>query len=304
MSDEKWVRSSLRHLSEKLEEQGHPVCPNTVARLLKDLKYSLQANVKRQAGAQHPDRNMQFEYIETQKQLFLRQGWPIVSLDGKKKELIGNFKNAGQAWRQTPEIVNDHDFESEAQGRVAPYGIYDVNHNRGYVYVGQSAETAEFAVDALSNWWQQFGRIDFPDAPCLLALCDGGGSNGHRSRLWKAQLQEQLADTLGMTIMVCHYPTGTSKWNPVEHRLFGPISVNWAAIPFRTINTLLACIRGTTTQTGLQVKAFLVEKFYERGVKVADKVMDSLNLTRHTTCPNWNYTIQPRCALTIAQIGC
>lgn len=170
MNAEKWVRSSLQHLSEKLKDRGHEVCPKTVGRLLKILKYSLRGNVKRQAGSQHPDRNTQFEYIEAQKQLFLSQGWPIVSLDGKKKELIGNFKNAGQAWCREAEVVNDHDFESESQGRVVPYGIYNLNHNRGYVYVGQSADTAEFAVEMLSNWWQQFGQVDFPNAPCLLTI--------------------------------------------------------------------------------------------------------------------------------------
>jgi hypothetical protein len=294
MSTEKWIRSSLRHLSEKLKAQGYGICPKTVGRLLKGLDYSLKANVKRQAGAQHPDRNTQFEYLEAQKQLFLSQGWPIVSLDAKKKELIGNFKNAGQAWCQQAERVNDHDFASEAQGRAVPYGIYVVNHNRGYVYVGQSADTAEFAVDALSSWWQAFGHLKFPDAPCLLALCDGGGSNGYRSRLWKTQLQEKLADALGLTVMVCHYPTGASKWNPIEHRLFGPLSLNWAAQPLRSFEFMLACIRGTSTSTGLQVSACLVEKLYARGIKVSDEIMQGLNLIRHATCPQWNYTIHPR----------
>ena len=304
MNAEKWVRSSLQHLSEKLKDRGHEVCPKTVGRLLKTLKYSLKANVKRQAGSQNPDRNTQFEYIEAQKQLFLSQGWPIVSLDGKKKELIGNFKNAGQAWCREAEVVNDHDFETESQGRVTPYGVYNLNHNRGYVYVGQSADTAEFAVEMLSGWWQQFGQVGFPNAPCLLVLCDGGGSNGYRSRLWKAQLQEKLADTLGMTVVVCHYPTGTSKWNPIEHRLFGPISINWAAKPLRTVETMLACIRGTTTKTGLQVSAFLSDKVYLRGIKIPDEVMHSLNLIHHAICPNWNYTIQPRPIAAIAEIGC
>ena len=293
MGVEKWIRSSLRHLSKALKAQGHRVGPKTVARLLKERDYSLKANVKQRAGSPHPDRNTQFEYIEAQKQLFLGQGWPIVSLDAKKKELIGNFKNAGQSWCQQAERVNDHDFASQAQGRAVPYGIYDVNHNRGYVYVGQSAETAEFAVDVLSSWWQAFGRVVFPNAPCLLALCDGGGSNGYRSRLWKAQLQEKIADALELPVMVCHYPTGTSKWNPIEHRLFGPISINWAAQPLRSFEILLACIRGTTTNTGLQVSAFLVEKAYQRGIKVTDEVMQGLNLIRHATCPKWNYTIHP-----------
>jgi DDE family transposase len=304
MNAEKGVRSSLQHLSENLKEPGHAVGPKTVGRLLKDLNYSLKANVKRRAGSQHPDRNTQFEYMEAQKQLFLRQGWPLVSLDGKQKELIGNFKNAGQSGCLEAEVVNDHDFETESQGRAAPYGIYDVNHNRGYVYVGQSADTAEFAVDILSGWWQQFGQVEFPNAPGRLALCDCGGSNGYRSRLWKAQLQEKLADPLGMTVIVGHDPTGTSKWNPIEHRLFGPISINWAAKPLRTIETMLAGIRGTTTKTGLQVSAFLHDQVYPRGIQVADEVMESLRWTRHATCPNWNYTIQPRHALAVTKIGC
>jgi len=294
MSEQKWVRSSLRRLSEQLEAKGHRVCPMTVRRLLEKMDYSLQANVKRLAGSQHPDRNTQFEYLESQKQLFLSHGWPVISVDAKKKELIGNFKNAGRGWCQAAEVVNDHDFQLDALGKAVPYGIYDLNHNRGYVYVGQSADTAAFAVDVIAQWWSAFGRQDFANAPGLLVLCDGGGSNGWRSRLWKAQLQEQLADPMGLAVTVCHYPTGTSKWNPVEHRLFSPISLNWAAKPLRTFATMLAYIRGTTTRTGLQVAAFLVEQVYERGLKVTDQVMHSLNLERHATCPNWNYTIRPR----------
>ena len=249
MSDEKWLRSSLRHLSERLKANGHRACPKTVGRLLKAMNYSLKANVKRQAGVQHPDRNTQFEYIEAQKQLFLRNGWPIISIDAKKKELIGNFKNPGQRWCLEAEGVNDHDFKLDALGQAVPYGIYLLNHNRGYVYVGKSADTAEFAVDVLARWWQEFGQFDFPGAPPLLILCDGGGSNGYRLRLWKVQLQEQLADRLRLNVTVCHYPTGASKWNPIEHRLFGPISINWAGQPLRTFETMLACIRGTTTET-------------------------------------------------------
>ena len=296
MSAEKWIRSSLRHVSEQLKEQGYGVCPKTVGRLLKNLDYSLKANVKRQAGSQHPDRNLQFEYLEAQKQIFLSMGWPVISLDSKKKELIGNFKNAGQSWCLEADVVNDHAFESDALGKAVPYGIYDVNHNRGYVYVGKSADTAEFAGDVLSTCWQEFGRTEFPEAPCMLILCDCGGSNGYRSRLWKVQLQEKLADALHLDIMVCHYPTGASKWNPIEHRLFGPISINWAGKPLRTLEIMLACIRGTTTRTGLQVFAFLVEKIYIRGIKVADQVIQNLHLKRHATCPNWNYTIHSRTA--------
>jgi len=293
MNGQKWVRSSLRHLSEKLKAQGHLACPKTVGRLLKKMDYSLKANVKRLAGSQHPDRNTQFEYIEAQKQHFLSHGWPIISVDAKKKELIGNFKNAGQCWCQEAESVNDHDFKLDAIGQAVPYGLYDVNHNRGYVYVGQSADTAEFAVGIIDRWWQEVGQHEFPGVPCLLILCDSGGSNGYRLRLWKVRLQEQLADRLGLEVTVCHYPTGASKWNPVEHRLFGPISINWAGKPLRSFETMLGLIRGTTTQTGLQVAAFLVEQTYQRGIKVPNDVMQGLNLERHATCPNWNYTLRP-----------
>ena len=294
MNEQKWVRSSLRHLSKRLKAQGHLACPKTVGRLLKGMDYSLKSNVKRLAGSQHPDRNTQFIHIEAQKRLYLSHGWPVISVDAKKKELIGNFKNAGQSWRREAESVNDHDFKLDAIGQAVPYGLYDVNHNRGYVYVGQSADTAEFAVDVIACWWQEIGQYDFPEATCLLILCDSGGSNGYRLRLWKLRLQEQLADRLGLEVTVCHYPTGTSKWNPVEHRLFGPISINWAGKPLRSFETMLALIRGTTTQTGLQVSAFLVEQTYQRGTKVDDKVMQGLNLERHVTCPNWNYTLRPR----------
>lgn len=295
-SEQKWVRSSLRHLCEQLGVKGHHVCPTTVGRLLKELDYSLKANVKRLAGSQHPDRDTQFAYIDGQKQTFLAAGQPVISVDTKKKELIGNFKNAGQCWCQEAEVVNDHDFATDATGKAVPYGIYDLQHNAGYVYVGQSADTAEFAVTMIADWWSTIGSHNFPGATRLLILCDGGGSNGWRSRLWKTQLQERLADLLGLEVTVCHYPTGASKWNPVEHRLFGPISVNWAGKPLRTMETLMAYIRGTTTRTGLQVTAFQVEQVFEKGIKVLDETMDRLNLERHDTCPNWNYTIRPRSA--------
>lgn len=304
MNEQKWLRHSLRHVSGQLHARGHPACPMTIARLLAQQAYSLKANVKRAAGASHPDRNTQFEYIEAQKQLFLAHGWPVISVDAKKKELIGNFKNAGQCWCQAADIVNDHDFDGDARGKAVPYGVYDLNHNRGYIYVGQSANTAEFAVDRIAQWWQTYGCRDFPEAPGLLVLCDGGGSNGWRSRVWKSQLQDQLTDQFGLAVTVCHYPTGTSKWNPIEHRLFGPVSLNWAGIPLRTFDILLACIRGTTTRTGLEVQAFLVEQIYQRGVKVTDQVMRTLNLERHATCPNWNYTLRPRSVSAVPEIGC
>ena len=291
MSERKWRRSSLRHLSERLDGA---LSHTTVGRLLHEMDYSLKVNVKRLAGEPHPDREQQFAYIEQQKQSFRQAGWPMISVDTKKKELIGNFKNAGRRWCQTADAVNDHDFAQEALGKACPYGIYDLIHNQGYVYVGQSADTPQFAVEMIADWWRTTGCVAFPNAPRLLILCDAGGSNGYRPRLWKQQLQELLADQLGLEVTVCHYPTGASKWNPIEHRLFGPISLNWAGQPLRTFETMLAFIRGTVTETGLKVEAFLIEKLYQTGLKVADKVMKSLNIERHAICPNWNYTIRPR----------
>ena len=294
MSEQKWQRSSLRHLSAELTQQQHPVSHTTVGRLLVKMDYSLKANLKRFSGTAHPDRNQQFEYIEAQKQAFLEAGLPTISVDTKKKELIGNFKNGGRSWCQEAEEVNDHDFNQDALGKAVPYGIYDLNHNLGYVYVGNSADTPQFAVDVIALWWQTEGQALFPGKKKLLILADAGGSNGCRPRLWKQQLQEQLADRLGLEVVVCHYPTGASKWNPIEHRLFGPISVNWAGKPLRTFETILAYIRGTVTETGLQVKAFLVDQIYEKGVKVSKEAMQTLNIELAEICPRWNYTIRPR----------
>ncbi len=258
------------------------------------MEYSLKANVKRLSGPAHPDREPQFQYIQGQREAFLGAGLPVISIDTKKKELIGNFKNGGRAWRQEADAVNVHDFRQDALGRAVPYGIYDLQHNRGYVSLGNSADTPQFAVDSLGRWWEEEGRGGFPGADKILLLADAGGSNGYRSRRFKQQLQEQLANRLGLEVTVCHYPTGASKWNPVEHRLFGPISINWAGQPLRTFETMLSYIRGTTTGTGLKVKAFLLDQPYEKGVKVSDREMAALNLERHDRCPQWNYTIKPQ----------
>ena len=294
MSEQKWQRSSLRHLEDELAKAGYWVSHTTIARLLKEMDYSLKANVKRLAGASHPDREQQFAYIARQKAAFVAAGLPVISVDSKKKELIGNFKNPGQSWRQAPEMVNDHDFEQDALGKAVPYGIYDLLHNQGYVYVGESADTPEFAVDCIAHWWLNEGQLLYPNAKQLLILADAGGSNGCRPRLWKLQLQEQLADRLHLEVTVCHYPTGASKWNPIEHRLFGPISINWAAQPLRSFEFMLATIRGTVTQTGLQVKASLVKHLYQKGIKVTKAMMESLRIDLHPVCPRWNYTIKPR----------
>lgn len=296
MSTQKWVRSSLRQLSRRLREVGHRVSPPTVGRLLKSWDYALHVNAKKvEAGAGHPERDTQFAHITAQRQAFTAAGDPLISVDTKKKELIGNFKNAGATWRQEAEAVNVHDFLQEAVGRAVPYGIYDVTHNRGTVYVGSSADTPQFAVDVLARWWDTTGRATYPHATKLLILADGGGSNASRSRVWKQQLQEQLCDGRGVTVTVCHYPPGCSKWNPVEHRLFGPISVNWAGRPLRTFATMLANLRGTTTTTGLAVEATCHEGVYATGQGVSDAEMATLHLERHAICPQWNYTLRPRC---------
>ena len=296
MSEKKWVRSSLRRLSQALSKLGYQAGPTTVGRLLNKMEYSLKANRKEHSGPPHPDRDRQFRYIERVKPLFLTAGHPIICVDTKKRELIGNFKNPGRVWCRQAEQVNVHDFRSDALGVAIPYGIYDLVHNLGYVFVGTSADTSQFAVDAIANWWQLEDRPAFPDESKLLILSDAGGSDGCRPRLWKQQLQKQLADRLGVEVMVCHYPTGASKWNPIEHRLFSYISRNWAGKPLRSLETMLGYIRDTTTQTGLKVKALLLDREYQKGIKVSDKEIATLNLTRRSVCPNWNYVIKPRYA--------
>ena len=298
MTCQKWVRSSLRHLAHRLHEVGKPVCPATVGRLLRQQDYSLKVNVKREAGVDHPDRNRQFEYLHAQKQAFLEARQPVISVDTKKKELIGNFKNAGQTWCQAAARVNLHDFPQDAIGRAVPYGIYDVVANRGFVCVGDSADTPEFAVCAIAQWWECEGQSRYPDATKLLILCDAGGSNGCRPRAFKQQVQEQLSDRFGLEVTVCHYPTGCSKWNPIEYRLFAPISLNWAGTPLRSFEVVLSCLRGTTTKTGLTVSACWLSKVFATGQRVSHAAMKALNLHCHAVCPRWNYTLKPRLSLT------
>ena len=297
MSTKKWVCKSLRHLSKALGKLRFEAGHVTVGRLLKDMKFSLKGNRKAYSGLPHPDRDRQFRYIRRVKRLFVAAGHPVISIDTKKKELIGNFKNAGRTWRREEEVVNVHDFPSDAEGRAVPYGIYDMIHNLGYVAVGTSADTSEFAVDAICWWWELKDRPTFPDESKLLILCDAGGSNSCRFRLWKKQLQEQLADRLSIEVMVCHYPTGASKWNPIEHRLFSYISLNWAGKPLRSFETMLNYIRGTTTKAGLTVEACLLDREYEKKIKVSNQEMKTLNLHRRRVCPKWNYIIKPRSAL-------
>jgi hypothetical protein len=224
----------------------------------------------------------------------LDAGEPVVSVDTKKKELIGNFKNAGRTWCSAADEVDAHDFPSDAEFRSAPYGLYDLAANRGFFNVGVSADTPDFAVDSLVRWWRKDGAGRYPKAQRLLVLADSGGSNGARSRVYKLRLQEKLADAFGIPVTVCHYPTGASKWNPVEHRLFSHVSNNWAGKPLRSLKGMLACIRGTVTKTGLKVRGLLTRKTYPKGVNVTKKKFAGIEIQRHEVCPAWNYTISPR----------
>lgn len=289
----KWVRQSLRRIKATLSELGMCLSHSSIRRLLHQQEYSLKSNRKSVASTQHPQRNQQFRYIKRVKQRFIQAGHPVVSVDAKKTELIGNFKNAGQTWRREPARVNDHDFPCDATARAVPYGIYDIVHNQGFVYVGTSGNTSDFAVDAIQRWYERADRPQFEDESKLLILCDAGGSNGYRIRNWKYQLQS-LADCYGIEIMVCHFPTGTSKWNPIEHRLFSFISLNWAGKPLRSLAQMTALIRGTSTETGLTVKASILRGKYPTRVKVSEHEMNSLNLSRRKICPQWNYVLHPR----------
>jgi len=295
MTAQKWVRSSLRTLSAKLEAAGHAVSVPTLARLLRKLDFSLHVNAKKiEASSNHPDREQQFDYIAVQRAIFTAAGLPILSVDTKKKELVGNFKNAGQVWAREPTAVNVHDYPHDALGRAVPYGVYDVTRNRGFVCIGTSGDTPAFAVDTISAWWRTEGEAGFPGVDHLLLLADAGGSNSCQTRAWKERLQVQICDRFGLTVTVCHYPTGCSKWNPIEHRLFSQISRNWAGVPLRTWDTVIAFIRGTQTATGLVVQAIFNPCDYPTGQKVSDAEMAALHIEHHPICPTWNYTIRPR----------
>jgi len=291
----KWTRKTTEKVSRELASAAIHVSPNTVARLLSDMGYALRVNHKKRAARpSHPDRNRQFDYIAAKRRSFQRRGLPIISIDTKKKELIGRFKNPGAVWAQTPTPVNDHDFRSDAVGLAIPFGIYDLVDNRGHVFVGTSHETSAFAADALARWWSRDGRLRYPKTDKILILADGGGANGPRRHVWKYALQTKLCDRYGLTVTLCHYPPGTSKWNPIEHRLFSEISKNWAGKPLDSFDTMLKYIGTTETKTGLKVKATLIKRDYETGTEIAKEDVVSLNVRRHDTLPAWNYTITPR----------
>jgi hypothetical protein len=299
-----WTTRSLRNLVNALAAKGHKVCPTVVGNLLRGMGYSLQANSKTREGDQHIDRDAQFRYINTQAMAFLAANEPLISVDTKKKELVGNFKNHGREWRRQgrPELVNVHDFIDPKLKRAVPYGIYDIANNVGWVSVGTDHDTAAFAVHAIRRWWRTMGKKRHPKAKRLMITADGGGSNGYRIRLWKVELQN-LADELKLPITVCHLPPGTSKWNKVEHRLFSFITINWRGKPLRSFRTIVQLIAATTTDAGLTVRAELDENRYPKGVKVSDAQIAAINLSRHSFHPEWNYTIAPRRKNTRARVN-
>jgi transposase len=290
----RWTSKSTRTLARQLTKQGHPVSARTVGRLLRKAGYSLQGNRKTKEGASHPDRNAQFEHINAQAMAFMRRGQPVISVDTKKKELVGEFKNGGREWRPQgePDEVRVHDFLDKDLGKAIPYGVYDVTNNQGWVSVGIDHDTAEFATAAIHRWWKKMGRRCYPDATELLITADGGGSNGSRCRLWKVALQG-LADQLGIAIHVCHFPPGTSKWNKIEHRMFCHITQNWRGRPLVSHEVIVNLIANTVTQQGLKIRAALDKRRYPSGIKVSDEELAQVHLQRHAFHGDWNYTIQP-----------
>jgi hypothetical protein len=291
----RWTCKSTRTLAGELTDRRHPISHEKVAQFLRDLGYSLQGNRKTEEGEDHPDRDAQFRHINREVRRAMAEGWPVISVDTKKKELVGNFENKGRQWRRqkTAEHVNGHDFPGPSVPRAYPYGIYDQRRNTGFVNVGTDHDTATFAVASIRGWWHHEGRRLYPTATQLLITADGGGSNGYRLRLWKLELQ-RLADQTALAIQVCHFPPGTSKWNKVEHRLFSFISSNWRGEPLRDYETIVRLIAGTTTAKGLTVTCRLDRRKYPPGRKISDEEMAGINITPLRFHGEWNYTIHPR----------
>ena len=290
-----WTCKSTRNLAEELNRQGHRVSYRTVAALLHDMHYSLQANRKTREGSSHPDRDAQFEYINRRVLEFQRAGQPAVSVDSKKRELIGDFKNAGQEWRPagSPRKVRAKDFPDKQLGKVTPSGVYDLTYNEGWVSVGIDHNTALFTTETIRRWWLEMGKPLYPDADRLLVTADAGGSNGYRVRLWKVAVQ-QLADTLGLRIAICHFPPGTSKWNKIEHRMFCQITSNWRGKPLRSRAVVVNLIGNTKTKTGLHVQAELDANTYETGIKVSNEELAAVQIEKDNFHGEWNYTISPK----------
>jgi transposase len=291
----RWTSKSVRKLTAELQAMGHQVSHQSVAGLLHQLRYSLQANRKTREGPPHPDRDAQFRYLHDSVPRFQNEHQPVISVDTKKKELIGDFKNSGREWRPAgdPEPVRVHDFIIPEQGKAIPYGVYDLTRDEGWVSVGIDHDTASFAVNAIARWWERMGSPAYPDANSLLITADGGGSNGSRLRLWKWELQ-RLADRTGLAITVCHLPPGTSKWNKIEHRMFSHIAMNWRGKPLVSLATIVSLIGSTTTTKGLHVRSEIDHGHYETGTALTDEQMASLRLESHSFHGDWNYTIRPR----------
>jgi hypothetical protein len=295
MSALKWTAKSTRMLARELTHAGHVISADTVDRLLHDLDYSLQGNRKTREGPGHPDRDAQFRYVNEQVKAFIATLDPVISVDCKKKERVGQFKNAGETWRKQghPREVNVYDFPRLAVGTAIPYGTYDVRRNEGLVNVGITHETAEFAIESIRQWWQRVGRQHYQTARRLLICADGGGSNGSRNRAWKLHLQT-LANEMRLAITVCHYPPGASKWNKIEHRMFSFISLNWKGQPLVSYETIIHLIGATTTRGGLHIKARIDRRAYRTGIKLPPDALNDVRITRHETFPRWNYTISPQ----------
>ena len=291
----RWTAKSVRHLATGLRESGHRVSHETVARLLRSLGYSLQANAKIREGTNHPDRDEQFRHINRVASEAMAASQPVISVDTKKKELVGDFKNVGRELRPkgTPIPVRVHDFKDPALGKAIPYGVYDLANDEGWVSVGINHDTAQFAVASIESWWHNLGHTRFPNATTLIVTADCGGSNGNRTRLWKTELQ-RLADATALTIRVCHFPPGTSKWNKIEHRLFSFITQNWRGKPLTSREAIINLIGATTTRSGLEVYASLDEREYPKGITVSDDQLAAINLEGDAFHPDWNYTIKPR----------
>jgi len=290
-----WTSKSTRKLAAELQRRGHQASRMTVYRMLEELGYSLQANRKTKEGAAHPDRDAQFQHINRKVRAFRRRGQPVISVDTKKRELVGDFKNGGREWRPQgqPEQVRMHDFRDDDLGVAIPYGVYDMGRNDGWVTVGLDHDTAEFAVATIRNWWRRMGQRVYPRAKELLITADAGGSNGSRNRLWKLCLQE-LSDETGLTISVCHLPPGTSKWNQIEHRMFCHITQNWRGQPLVSHGVIVNLIGHTTTQKGLRIKATLDRRSYEQGIKVSNAEFASIDMRPDAFHGDWNYAISPR----------
>jgi transposase len=291
----RWTCKSVRNLSDELNRMGHKTSHRMVAELLHEMEYSLQGNRKTLEGESHPDRNAQFEFINQRVKALQSMEQPVISVDTKKKELVGDFKNGGKELRPKgdPEKVRVHDFKIPELGRVAPYGIYDMTHNIGWVNVGLDHDTSAFAVESIRRWWHSMGRELYPQAKHLMVTADGGGSNGYRIKLWKVELQK-LADETGLSIQVCHFPPGTSKWNKIEHRLFSFISQNWRGKPLISYEVIVKLIAATTNRIGLKVKCQLDTNFYPKAIKVSDREMADINIQRDSFHGEWNYTISPK----------